>query len=248
MERVAFLIESTGERIACLLNPESLVVRRTAGVEPHRLKGGTLAGSSAADDRLIFTGGGRTEIDLDLLFDVSLAGSAAPSADVRALTAPLWRLSENFAEVEGRRLPPLVRFVWGKSWNVPGVIAAVAERLEYFTAEGFPRRSWLRMRFLRAAEPPTGIESEPLEPPVAILPDPGQPLTGEVRVHELGGAAESPGRPATSERLFNVAAQYYGHPGMWKHLARYNGVEDPLRLPPGQTLQIPPLTTPQEAT
>ena len=31
MERVAFLIEETGERIACLLNPESLVVRRIAG-------------------------------------------------------------------------------------------------------------------------------------------------------------------------------------------------------------------------
>ena len=28
MERVAFLVEDTGERIPCLLNPESLVVRR----------------------------------------------------------------------------------------------------------------------------------------------------------------------------------------------------------------------------
>ena len=32
MERAAFLIEDTNQRLECLLNPESLVVRRVAGV------------------------------------------------------------------------------------------------------------------------------------------------------------------------------------------------------------------------
>jgi hypothetical protein len=62
MERVAFLIEETGERIVCLLNPESVVVRRTAGVRPRRSIGGSLAGSELADDALLFTGGGTTEM------------------------------------------------------------------------------------------------------------------------------------------------------------------------------------------
>ena len=31
MERVAFLIEEANERLGCLLNPETLVLRRTAG-------------------------------------------------------------------------------------------------------------------------------------------------------------------------------------------------------------------------
>ncbi len=39
MERVAFLIEETGERIGCLLNPDSLVIRRSAGVQPRRSAG-----------------------------------------------------------------------------------------------------------------------------------------------------------------------------------------------------------------
>ena len=35
MERVAFVVESTGERLGCLLNPESLVLRRLAGIRPR---------------------------------------------------------------------------------------------------------------------------------------------------------------------------------------------------------------------
>jgi hypothetical protein len=59
MERVAFLIEDTGQRIGCLLNPESLVVRRTAGVQPRRSAGGALTGTSLPDDPLLFTEIGR---------------------------------------------------------------------------------------------------------------------------------------------------------------------------------------------
>ena len=57
MERVAFLIEDTGEHFGALLNPETVLMSRTAGVEPHRSGGGRLAGAALADDPLLFTGG-----------------------------------------------------------------------------------------------------------------------------------------------------------------------------------------------
>ena len=60
MERVAFLIEDTNERLSCLLNPENLVVRRIAGVQPRRSAAGQLTGVGLADDPLLYTGGGRT--------------------------------------------------------------------------------------------------------------------------------------------------------------------------------------------
>src|SRR5512138_885882 len=129
MERVAFLIESTGERLGCLLNPESLVMRRLAGVRPRRSLSGQLSGTHMAEDELLYTGGGLTELRLDLLFDVTLAGSSFETDDVRDLTRPLWELAENSAGDDGFGRPPLVRFVLGKSWNVPCVVAAVAERL-----------------------------------------------------------------------------------------------------------------------
>jgi hypothetical protein len=155
MERVAFLIEDTGERIGCLLNPASFAVRRHAGVHSRRSLGGQLSGAGLTDDPLLFTGGGYTELQLDLLFDVSLSGPPPTSTDVRDFTGPLSRLAENASAPDRYGRPPLVRFVWGKSWNVPGVVAAVAERFEQFDSGGTPQRSWLRMRLVRVTEPPT---------------------------------------------------------------------------------------------
>jgi hypothetical protein len=167
VERVAFLTEETNERLSCLLNPESLVLRRVAGVQPRRTAAGQLTLDGLLDDPLLYTGGGRTELDLDLLFDVHLGGSTITTGDVRDLTSPLWALAENAIPVTGRGKPPLVRFIWGKSWNIPAVVVAVAERLEYFTPAGVPQRSWLRMRLVRAAEP---VESQLVRP--GALPTP----------------------------------------------------------------------------
>ena len=155
MERVAFLIEENNERLRCLLNPETLVLRRWSGVRQRRSVTGRLAGVGLADEPLLYTGGGRTELDLDLLFDVSLAGSSVATSDVRDLTAPLWNLAENVAVNDGYSRVPMVRFIWGKSWNIPGIIEGVSERLERFTPDGVPHRSWLRMRFVRVNEPQT---------------------------------------------------------------------------------------------
>lgn len=158
MERVAFLIEESNTTIRCLLNPESLVVRRYAGVAARRSAAGQLTGAGLGDDPLLYTGGGRTELELDLLFDTSLVDEAVRREDVRDLTAPIWNLAENANAAAGYGRPPVVRFLWGKAWNVPGVVVAVAERLERFTPGGTPQRSWLRMRLVRVAEPRAGAD------------------------------------------------------------------------------------------
>ena len=85
MERVTFLVERTGERIPCLLNPEALEVRRSAGIVRRRGTGGVVIGNPRTDDPLVATGGGITDYELKLLFDVDLLesqsgpGAAAPA-------------------------------------------------------------------------------------------------------------------------------------------------------------------------
>lgn len=203
MERVALLIEGTNERLRCLLNPESLVLRRRAGIQPRHSATGRLTGEGLADDPLLYTGGGYTELQLDLLFDVSLASSTVSRDDVRELTAPLWRLAENWAEGGAGGRPPLVRFIWGKSWNIPGVVVAVAERLESFTSGGTPQRSWLRMRLLRAeAEAARSRARQPSFSPAALAAASLSVPESAVRVHEhLGGGAGlglAPALPVTA--------------------------------------------------
>jgi Contractile injection system tube protein len=188
VERVAFIIEDTGERIGALLNPETLVARRTAGVRRRRSLAGPVTGVGLSDDPLLYTGGGTTELLLDLLFDVTLAGSTIETDNVRELTGPFWELAENAIGQSGYGQPRLVRFVLGKTINILGIVAAVAERLEFFTPEGLPRRSWLRMRFLRVSEPtpgPTAPES-PHTPEELTSPE-GEVPPDQVRVHEIAG-------------------------------------------------------------
>jgi hypothetical protein len=189
---VAFLIEESNTTIRCLLNPESLVVRRYAGVAARRSAAGQLTGAGLGDDPLLYTGGGRTELELDLLFDTALVDEAVRREDVRDLTAPIWNLAENANTTAGYWRPPIVRFLWGKAWNVPGVVVAVAERLERFTPGGTPQRSWLRMRLVRVAEPRVATDdaiSAPAAGETALEAGLAQPE----RFGTLGNGASLPG-------------------------------------------------------
>lgn len=243
MERVAFLLEETNERLGCLLNPDSLVMRRVAGVQPRRSAGGQFTGMGLRDDPLLYTGGGRTELELSLLFDVSLVGSSIETSDVRDLTGPLWNLAENTLGTNGHRRPPLVRFVWGKSWNIPGIVVAVAEALEQFTTDGAPQRSWLRMRFWRVSEPqketvPGGQVPQARLAPADLVMAPNSVPAGRTQVHTV----------SAGERLDEIAAHYYPTssaletPALWRMLASFNNLQDPLHIPAGMLLRIPPLS------
>ncbi|MGC4746164.1 hypothetical protein ACLQ28_10935 [Micromonospora sp. DT201] len=235
MERVAFLIDSSGERVDCLLNPETVQVTRLAGVRPRGASGGQLTGSGLADDPLVFTGGGRTELVLDLLFDVDFVQAQVRPADVRVLTRPLWMLAENSTAEHGWLRPPLVRLVWGKTWNVPGVIIAVAERFDAFTGTGSPRRSWLRLKLVRAAETADQAEAGFAEELAAASTPTAAP--GSAVIAAGDGAAE-PGRSGV--RFDLLANDALGSPLRWRLLAEHNRITDPLAVPPGTTLAVPP--------
>ncbi len=154
MERVTFLVDETNERLSCMLNPETVLMRRNTGVRPRESLSGMISSNVRGDNPLLFTGAGHTTVELDLVFDVTITGSSIVSQDVRDLTKPIWDLTENYQRKDRSHRPALCRFIWGKCWNIPGVISAVAERLESFSAQGVPRRSWLRLRLIRMQEQP----------------------------------------------------------------------------------------------
>lgn len=243
MERVAFLIEDTGQHITCLLNPETVVMTRTAGVEPRRSSGGRLTGAGLADDPLLFTGGGRTELRLDLLFDVDLAPAHLSVADVRQMTRPIWALAENSAEVERQFRPPLVMLLWGSAWSVPGIITEVAERFDRFATDGSPLRSWLRLTLVRVgtAADREGGEAWDLQQRLPAV-DLAAPPVGTLAVTGDGSRAggdqsDQPALPPAQLGLLSRTA--FGTELLWKDLLHYNGVEDPLDFT--GPLAVPPL-------
>jgi Contractile injection system tube protein len=252
VERVAFLIERTGERITCLLNPQNLETRRSAGIRMRREAGGFLAGRARTDHPLLATGGGTTELDLHLLFDTGVAasergaqaalqaadGTDQDSEDVRTMTRPLWDLAEN-AFSDGFGAPPCVRFIWGKSWNMPGVVVHVAERLEQFDANGAPQRSWLSLRLRRVEEPeprpaPPMPVTPQFEPPDAPAGGPGDDTYPAVTV-----PVDDDGTPLN--RLDQIAGDHYGNPELARPLGDFNGLDDLLKVDEGTTLILPPI-------
>ncbi|WP_431267353.1 hypothetical protein [Dankookia sp. P2] len=244
MERVLLVVEGSGERISCLLNPETLVFRRRAGLRTRGDAAGGITGFALSDDPVLATGGGRTEVVLDLLFDVALAQELSPVpeagpalADVRELTRPLWDLAENAAPVGGPGGPAGVRFIWGRSWNVLAVVTAVAERLERFTPDGMPQRSWLRLRLRRLSR-----SAQTAAPAAPVTPqfETAARLSGDAEAEP--SAVEVPvdadGMPLLD--LPQIASSTLGDPAKWRVLADYNQIENPFQLEEGTVLRVPP--------
>ena len=148
VERVAFLVEESGARLDCLLNPETLEVGRLAGVRPWA-SAPRLTGAGLADDPLHLTGGGRTEPTLDLLFDVDLVPTPGPAR----------RGPDTAAVAAGRELrhpaggPPAAGAVpVGQELEHSRRGGGRGRAVRPLRPGGAPQRSWLRLRFLRVAE------------------------------------------------------------------------------------------------
>ncbi|MFN3273952.1 MAG: hypothetical protein ACK41U_04720 [Paracoccus sp. (in: a-proteobacteria)] len=261
MERIVFLVEPEGRRIPALLNPEDLTITRRAGLRSRATRGGTILGAGLADDPLIATGGGVTELELRLLFDTELTDRPDPAGpvpqradppstqpaiaradpDVRDLTRPLWSLADPVAPVPAGSI---VRFIWGRAWNMPVAVTAIAERLERFGSGGAPQRSWISLRLRRVPEPPVAAPTAlPAMSGAAmsggdVMPDADPQLTEGAQfvqaVSDAGGNSATP--------LYLLADQMLGSPAFWPVIAAASQIDDPLNIPPGTVLTVPPVT------
>jgi len=253
MDRALFVMENDNSHLPCLLNPEGVTVQRTAGVRLRALGSGPIVSDGSSHDSLLYTDGGRTELTLDLLFDVSLVSGIAESAgsdatphpaldDVRDLTRPLMQLAQSNMRGGAEKSAAFARFIWGKAWNLRGLVLAIAERLECFTDAGVPQRSWLRMRFV--VVPEDAEQAQESKGPAGELPvllDEEKKIDPEeVLGHfPLSDAVTSSG-DSSSERLDEIAYSRYGNPALWRLIAAFNGIDDPLADHSGRLLLVPP--------
>src|SRR5262245_20062836 len=88
MERVAFLIEQTDERVFAMINPDELVFERRSGVRMRQRDEMPLTVARRSDDPMIYVGGGVTDLTLNLLFDVDLLARSSPSFSQQAGSRP----------------------------------------------------------------------------------------------------------------------------------------------------------------
>lgn len=220
-----------------MLNPETVVMRRTAGIRSRETLKGLVNTNKSSDNPLLFTGSGNTILELDLLFDVTILGSSIETEDVRELTKPIWDLAENNQRSDRFFRPAVCRFIWGKSWNFPGVVSEIAERLEYFSTQGIPRRSWMRLRLLRMLSQ-TGISQLENDEWVALNQEVNaiSEFSGtELQLPDIDLSPSDMDEPEVelqssieSSRIDYSAYRLTGDPTRWRDIAASLNLLDPL--------------------
>ena len=245
MERVAFLVEPDDQRISCMLNPETVIITRSAGIKERASIGGHVSGENRSDMPLLYAGGGVTHIEMELLFDVTISGSSLRSNNVRDFTAPFFHMAENIQGNDRHNHPKTVRMVWGKSWNIPGVITDIAERLDYFTKSGIPRRSWLKLRLRRVNE--EFAVSDSMQKQIELsnesseLIDALDPSPPYVQNEEKEALAAKSVTVKHNDRLDSISNTFYNDPSLWRILASFNGITDITEDSGNMLITIPPI-------
>jgi hypothetical protein len=196
-------------RLDVQFNPESL--RLTFANEIAQPEGGDQASGNAGRQ---YVGSGTTKLALSLWFDVT-AMETNRVDDVRRLTQQVVYFITPKGE-EGRLLPPGVRFSWG-TLVFDGVVEGLEETLDFFSPDGKPLRAQVALTI-------------------------SQQKILEATFSGSGALADLPGqRPLTAARagqsLQAMAGAMPGAPA-WQDIALANGIEDPLRLPPGTLVDL----------
>lgn len=160
---------------------------------------------------------GQTEkLTLDLFFDTTLSGMGAGAVDVRTETNKIYQLVKLQPKTHA---PPRLRLSWGKALAFRAIVESVQQKFTLFSPEGVPLRATLTVTF---------SEYKTLEEQLQEL---NKQSADHTRQHVV----------RRGETLSTIAAESYGDPTAWRHIAEANGIDNPRRLLPGTTLAIPPL-------
>jgi hypothetical protein len=163
-----------------------------------------------------YTGSQPSKLTLELFFDASGKQDTAVVTAVEklfTLTVP----TETSLTAK-KASPPWVIFRWGSLTGFLAYVSQVQAKYTLFTPEGLPIRATCQVT----------LEELSGDPPKQ------NPTSGGLLPHRVHQVIEGDSLPA-------IAYREYGQPALWRRVAYLNGVDDPMRLPPGSRLMLPPL-------
>jgi nucleoid-associated protein YgaU len=179
-----------------------------------------------------FVRGGTETASVELFFDTTERGTGARSISVTTLTDAFYGLVKIDPQTHAA---PVCSFIWGEKF--PGdrlperygnqrrtefscIVTGVKQDFKLFSPEGTPLRAVLTLKL---------EEYVPLQRQIEQL---NLQSSDHTRSHVL----------KQGESLAQVAWQHLNNARDWRHVALANGIDDPRRITPGQTLTIPPTT------
>jgi hypothetical protein len=218
---------SGGKSASVQFNPETLKVsyanqlaQSSGGGAGGGESGGSKsapAGSQSGGASRQYVGAGTTKLALQLWFDVT-GPDGGDLADVTKLTDKVsYFMNPQKLGDNGELLPPNVRFRWG-AFKFDGTFDSLEESFEFFSGDGRPLRAQISFTMSQQRIVP-GFTSE------------GAPSLGR-----QAGTRPLAQAPAGATLAGLAGAQSGG--GGWQQIAAANNIEDPLRLAPGQLVDL----------
>lgn len=205
-------------------NPETLKVTFA-----NQVVQGSGAGDQRGSSARQFVGAGTTKLGVQVWFDVmAFPSGSAPARDVRELTKRVAYFITPSPLPGGKAAqpqfaPPAVRFVWG-SFQFDGIMESLEETLEFWSPDGRPLRASLSL----------GLSQQKIT--FAFNKDRAQGASAGPAFGLTPGT--QPLAQATAGATLPGLATAAGAGGSWQAIASANGIEDPLRLPAGQLVDL----------
>jgi hypothetical protein len=223
-----------GGPIEALFNPHE--ISRSRSVNWHGKKVASQGGGwTWSDTEQHFLSVGAETLSLELFFDTYEARSqvsgwqraasfvqpanpfqGSDATDVTRLTDQVAKLAEVDRELHH---PPICLLSWGAFGRIfTGVLTELDQRFTLFLADGTPVRATLSCSFLEFQ------------------------TRAHRRAREMNSADVVKSRVVRRhDTLHSIAAEEYGDPGQWRHIAGANGIVNPRTVRPGMVLTIPKL-------
>lgn len=218
----AQIVPEKGATIEAMFNPDNIVYIRSNKWKITPTNGQVLP-------EVGFTSSVPAILKVTLIFDGTEDGTNV-AVTVDKLAA-LTRVSKDFnngkiGDGQGsstpsqskQQRPPTVQFLWGSYLSFRAIIDSITTTFSLFLDDGSPVRASVAVQFTQIEDKRVFPEQNPTS----------AGRTGE-RVHRLG----------PRETLDQVAYANFGHTGLWRALAAFNGIDDPLRVQAGDAILLP---------
>jgi hypothetical protein len=192
-------------------NPGEYTIAKSSTWNRPQMKGGKQTGKPE------FAGANAQTVQMEMLFDEWMSGEGGVAKSIATLIE--WVKPTDDSVKKKKPQPPIVMFEWGDNPAVTsfrGYVKQVQAKFLLFDGSGTPLR---------------GTANVTLEE-VPIPPKKQNPTSGAIhgrRTHVV----------VSGDSLASIAWREYEDPTLWRGLAAFNDIDDPLRVRPGATILLP---------
>jgi nucleoid-associated protein YgaU len=208
----ASLVETDGSKeLKFRFNPKEYSIQKSATWNRPTNK------SAKSSTKPEFGGVQPQSLSMELFFDDWENPDADLVADIKRLLEWLKPTEESINKKKPQ--PQILKLQWGSNNSLSefkGFLKSVSVKYTMFKPDGKPVRATANIALEEVPDEPKGTN----------------PTSGSL-------AGRRTYTVSAGDSLHSVAYAEYGEPGLWRALAVFNGIDDPLRVAPGVRLLLP---------